>query len=96
MSIKFRMTQEGMQSMYTLAWRQGAARPKVAEDPMFSGYGTIDADEPSDADVALLEEGLVAPSRRAPLEEAVRTKAMRDRLEARRALNLLWLGYMGF
>jgi hypothetical protein len=96
MSIKFRMTQEGMQSMYTMAWRQGVARPKVAQDPMFAGYGAVEAEESADADVAMLEEGIVAPGRVAPLEEVVRSKTLRDRLEARRALNLLWLGYMGF
>lgn len=91
MSLKYQMTSKGMQSMFTLAW-QGADRP--ARDPMFNAP-SVEAEE-VEAEAALLNATFVAPGRVAPLEEAVRAQAERDRLIARREIELLRLGYTGF
>jgi hypothetical protein len=100
MSMKFQMTREGMQSMYTMAWTQRRARPSKF-DPMFSGYGVDQSSEESDveleaADAALLEEAVVNPRRAAPIEDSIRTASQRDRELSRRVLDLVRLGYTGF
>lgn len=93
MAVKYQMTRQGMESMYTLAWRQRPGRqPKI--DPMFSGYGVDQSDE-QDEDVTLLEEAVVSPSRTSSLEQAVRSAAERDRVLSRRVLDLVRLGYTG-
>ncbi len=97
--MKFQMTREGMQSMYTMAWAQRRARP-AKFDPMFSGYAVDQSSEASDveleaADAVLLEETVVKPGRVAPLEDALRTASHRDRELSRRVLDLVRLGYTG-
>jgi hypothetical protein len=93
--MKFQMTRQGMQSLYTLAWREGAEQELAgSEDPIFS------RSEPSEADVLeaeaeLLDVNLHNVQRSAVLEEAVRTADSRERLLARREMDLLRLGYSG-
>jgi hypothetical protein len=92
MSVKYQMTQQGMQSMFTLAWR--GVTERTAHDPIFVER-TVEADE-SDHDAMLLEVSVVAPGRAAPLEEAIRSQSERERVLARREVELLRLGYTGF
>jgi hypothetical protein len=95
MTMKFQMTRQGMQSLYSLAWRHGVV-PEVqySEDPMYSGYGAAEEEAPA-GEAALLEETLVAPARPSPLEEMVRGEAYARRKVNRRELDLFWLGYSG-
>ena len=92
MSVKFQMTSQGMQSMFTLAWH--GVTDRSAHDPIFTERAIEGED--SDHDAMLLEESLVSPGRAAPLEEALRVQSERERLLARREMELLRLGYMGF
>jgi hypothetical protein len=97
MSMKFQMTRQGMQSMYSLAWRQGVVRAAAArKDPIFSSAGADEAEEGADADMALLSETVVSPGRLAPIDASLQTAAQRDRQLANRVLDLLRLGYTGF
>ena len=93
MGLRFQMTRQGMESMYTLALR--GLLERGARDPMFSSP-EAGQDEAADEDVALLEAEVAAPVRDAHLEDALRGEAERERAQARRELHLLWLGYSGF
>ena len=92
MAMKFQMTSQGMQSMFTLAWHGVTDRP--AHDPIFEERA-VEADE-GEQEMTLLEEQMVSPGRTAPLEEAIRAQSQRERTLARREMELLRLGYMGF
>lgn len=93
MGLRFQMTRQGMESMYTLALR--GLLERHARDPMFSSP-EVEENESADEDVALLEAEVAAPGRNAHLEAALRDDAERERARARRELHLLWLGYSGF
>lgn len=95
MKMKFEMTRRGMESLYLMAWRQGAKQQQVSGDPMYSGYGAEEGEEAPDTEALLLEETLVAPGRVAPLEAAVRADAYAQRELDSRERHLLWLGYAG-
>ena len=92
MSVKFQMTSQGMQSMFTLAWH--GVTDRSAHDPIFVERA-VEGEE-SDHDAMLMEESLVSPGRTAPLEEALRAQTERERVMARRELELVRLGYLGF
>jgi hypothetical protein len=91
MGMKYQMTRQGMQSMYTLAWH--GVTERGARDPMFS---SPDPDLETDPDEMLLEAEVVTPGRLAPLESALRAQAESERVLARREADLLRLGYLGF
>ena len=96
MAMKYQMTPQGMQSLYSLAWRHGTTpEPQSAADPMYSGYGAAAGEEAPEAEPLLLDETVVAPGRVAPLEAAVRADAYARRELDRRERHLLWLGYPG-
>jgi len=94
MNMKYQMTERGMQSLYSLAWRHGAAPGSAfQEDPIF---GRHDAEEElAESEDLLLAEVVLTPGRLAPLEDAVRQASERERRLARREVDLLWLGYTG-
>lgn len=93
MGMKFQMTRQGMESMYTLAWH--GLTERGAQDPMFSSPET-EPDEAPESETLLLEAEVVAPGRLAPLEGWLRSRSERKRLLERREADLLRLGYTGF
>jgi hypothetical protein len=101
MAMKFQMTSQGMQSFYTLAWRQGVATARTLPvDPIFSGYSSEEAGETSDLEAQFLAEAVIArqpasAGRLALLESAVRSEAYAKQAAERRPLDLFKLGYSG-
>jgi len=91
--LRFQMTRQGMESMYTLAVRRLLERG--AQDPMFSSPETGE-DEVADEEAALLDAEVGAPGGDAHLEDARPSEGERERAQARRDLHLLWLGYSSF
>ena len=94
MSVKFPMKNEGVQSLYGLAWTGKLAGSENAVDPLFSGYAAAREDEASD-EGAILDGELVLRNRgimgRDDLEVIKKGKSA----QSEREMHLFWLGYTG-
>jgi len=97
MNPGFLMTLRGMLSIYILAWRRGR-EPAPKADPIGSRYVEAEAKELADVDAALLNEiaGAASAERTTHLESAVSAVSRRDRVMARRVMDLVRLGYTWF
>jgi hypothetical protein len=91
--MKFQMTRQGMESMYTLAWH---GVTEGGRDPMFSSPEIVEPEETAETEALIMEAELAVPSRQASLEGAWRARSERKRLLDRRDAELLRLGYTGF